>query len=73
MLNQKIVLFLLYHFLKEIIMQFDQFLGYLIFMAIFTMGFWLMIFVLSFVVPIWVAGGIKEMFTGKKKTKKAKN
>lgn len=64
---------MLYHFLKEIIMQFDQFLGYLIFMAIFTMGFWLMIFVLSFVVPIWVAGGIKEMFTGKKKTKKAKN
>lgn len=64
---------MLYHFLKEIIMQFDQFLGYLIFMAIFTMGFWLMIFVLSFVVPIWVIGGIKEMFSSKKKTKKAKN
>lgn len=53
-------------------MELDQFLGFLTFMAIFTMGFWLMIFVLTFVVPIWVAGGIKEMFADKKKAKKSK-
>lgn len=53
-------------------MEFDQFLGFLVFMAIFTMGFWLMIFVLTYVVPIWVIGGIKEMFADKKKAKESK-
>ena len=53
-------------------MEFDQFIGFLIFMGIFTMGFWLMIFVLAFVVPIWVAGGIKDMFSGKKEKKDSK-
>jgi uncharacterized membrane protein len=54
-------------------MEFDQFLGFLVFMSIFTLGFWLMIFVLTYVVPIWVIGGIKEMFADKKKAKQNKD
>ncbi len=53
-------------------MQFDQFLGFLVFMAVITMGFWLMIFVLSYVVPLWVYGGIKEMIAERKANKKKK-
>jgi len=35
-------------------MEFQQYLGFLAFLAIFTMGFWLMIF-LAIVAPYWVS------------------
>ncbi len=41
--------------------EFSQYLGFLGFLAIFTIGFWLMIFLASFV-PYWIFGAIKERF-----------
>lgn len=51
-------------------MEFTQFLGILIFLTIFTMGFWLMILLMTFIVPYWIFGSIKEKLTEGKKTKK---
>ncbi len=52
-------------------MEIGQFLGFLVFMAIFSMGFWLMIFLLTFVVPYWLFGNIKEILKYKRAAKKA--
>jgi hypothetical protein len=35
-------------------MDFSQYSGFVLFMFIFTAGFWLLIFLLSFVVPYWL-------------------
>ena len=40
--------------------EFDQYLGFLIFMTILTMGFWLMILLLTFIIPYWVSGALIE-------------
>jgi hypothetical protein len=37
-------------------MDFSQYSGFLLFMFIFTAGFWLLIFALTFVVPYWLVG-----------------
>jgi len=37
-------------------MDFSQYSGFLLFMFIFTAGFWLLIFTLTFVVPYWLVG-----------------
>lgn len=37
-------------------MDFSQYAGFLLFMFIFTAGFWLLIFALTFVVPYWLVG-----------------
>lgn len=52
-------------------MDIAQFVGFLIFLAIFTMGFWLLIFVLTFVVPYWLYGNFKENRQLKKAAKAA--
>lgn len=41
---------------------FDQYLGFLAFLAIFTLGFWLMIFLITFVIPYWIGGAMLERF-----------
>lgn len=41
-------------------MDLSQFLGFLLFMGVFTMGFWLLIFALTFIVPYWLIGNLKE-------------
>ena len=41
-------------------MDFSQFSGYILFLTILTMGFWLMIFLLTFVIPYWVGGSLLE-------------
>ncbi|HXK00059.1 MAG TPA: hypothetical protein VNJ50_14485 [Gelidibacter sp.] len=51
---------------------FDQYLGFLAFMAILTIGFWLMIFLLTFVVPYWLFGATLENFKEMKAARKAK-
>tara|TARA_B100000614_G_C14275093_1_gene381003 strand:+ start:111 stop:269 length:159 start_codon:yes stop_codon:yes gene_type:complete len=52
-------------------MEFQQYLGFLAFLAIFTMGFWLMIF-LAIVAPYWASSyvfqKIKEFISKKLKT-----
>lgn len=45
--------------------EFQQYLGFLLFLAILTIGFWLMIFLVSFV-PYWLGGAIKELLAERK-------
>lgn len=45
--------------------EFQQYLGFLIFLTIFTMGFWLMIFLINFVF-YWVGGALWEMYKEKR-------
>ncbi len=72
MVNLKInITFEHYKIIREQFMEIGQFLGFLVFMGIFSMGFWLMIFLLAFVVPYWLVGNIKEIFKFKREAKKA--
>ena len=41
-------------------MEFDQYLGFILFLAVLTMGFWLMILLLTFIIPYWVTGSFIE-------------
>ncbi|WP_405571489.1 hypothetical protein [Winogradskyella sp. Asnod2-B02-A] len=52
--------------------EFDQYLGFLAFLTILTIGFWLMIFLLTFVVPYWIFGSSFERLKEIKEEKKAK-
>lgn len=46
--------------------EFDQYLGFLTFLSILTIGFWLMIFLLTFVIPYWLTGSLMEWLQEKK-------
>tara|TARA_B100000575_G_scaffold167761_1_gene134224 strand:+ start:9657 stop:9815 length:159 start_codon:yes stop_codon:yes gene_type:complete len=52
-------------------MEFQQYLGFLAFLGIFTLGFWLMIF-LAIVAPYWASSYVfiklKEFITKKMKS-----
>jgi len=52
--------------------EFDQYLGFLMFLTILTIGFWLMIFLLLFVVPYWLGGNLMEIWKEKREARKAK-
>lgn len=52
--------------------DFDQYLGFLAFLTILTIGFWLMIFLLTFVIPYWIGGSLIERLKEIKEQKKAK-
>ncbi len=52
--------------------EFDQYLGFLAFLTILTIGFWLMIFLLTFVIPYWIGGSLIERMKEIKEEKKAK-
>lgn len=52
-------------------MQFDQYLGFLVFLCIFTAGFWLMLFLTS-ILPYWIGGSLLESYKMKKAAKKEK-
>jgi len=52
--------------------EFDQYLGFLAFLTILTIGFWLMIFLLTFVVPYWLGGNLLEMWKERREAKRAK-
>jgi len=52
--------------------DFDQYLGFLAFLAILTLGFWLMIFLITFVIPYWIGGYLLESFKERRAAKKAK-
>ena len=41
-------------------MEFDQYLGFILFLTVLTMGFWLMILLLTFIIPYWVSGAFFE-------------
>ncbi|MDG2396072.1 MAG: hypothetical protein P8M03_00240 [Flavobacteriaceae bacterium] len=50
--------------------DFDQYLGFLAFLTILTMGFWLMFFLLIFVIPYWLTGAFFEWLNERKDSKK---
>ncbi|GAA3581622.1 MULTISPECIES: hypothetical protein [Snuella] len=52
--------------------EFDQYLGFLAFLTILTIGFWLMIFLLTFVIPYWIGGSLIERIKEIRAEKKAK-
>ncbi|MGV6832524.1 MAG: hypothetical protein ACWA5P_13300 [bacterium] len=52
--------------------EFDQYLGFLAFLTILTIGFWLMIFLLTFVIPYWITGSFLERMKEIRDEKKAK-
>ncbi|PQJ78534.1 hypothetical protein BTO18_04740 [Polaribacter porphyrae] len=58
-------------FKDPIMLDFSEFSGLVLFMFIFTAGFWLLIFLLTFVVPYWIGGTIWENFKLKREAKKA--
>ena len=49
--------------------EFDQYLGFLAFLTILTMGFWLMIFLMA-ILPYWIGGSIQEMLKERKEKKR---
>ncbi|TYB76377.1 hypothetical protein [Bizionia myxarmorum] len=51
---------------------FEQYLGFLAFATILTIGFWLMIFLITFVVPYWIGGALMERLKEMRDEKKAK-
>ncbi|MGC4039552.1 MAG: hypothetical protein QM710_01820 [Flavobacterium sp.] len=51
--------------------EFQQYLGFLLFMTVLTIGFWLMMFLISFIVPYWIFGGVKELLQERKAQKEA--
>ena len=52
--------------------DFDQYLGFLVFLTILTIGFWLMIFLITFVIPYWIGGSLIERLKEMRADKKAK-
>tara|TARA_B100000900_G_scaffold261768_1_gene223100 strand:+ start:138 stop:314 length:177 start_codon:yes stop_codon:yes gene_type:complete len=52
------------------VIEFDQYLGFLAFLAILSIGFWLMIFLLTFVIPYWLTGSFLEWLNEKNTNKK---
>jgi len=53
-------------------MDLSQFSGFLVFLTIFTMGFWLMIFLITFIIPYWIGGALIERMKEIRAEKKAK-
>lgn len=52
-------------------MDFSQFSGVLLFLFIFTAGFWLLIFALTVIVPIWLFGSLWDRRKEDKEKKQA--
>ncbi len=50
--------------------EFDQYLGFLAFLTILTIGFWLMIFLVAFI-PYWITGWAIEGYKLKRAAKRA--
>mgnify|MGYP003432034506 CR=1 FL=1 len=50
--------------------EFQQYLGFLLFLTILTIGLWLMIFLVGFV-HYWLGGAIMELIKGQRATRQA--
>ena len=55
--------------MHENLVEFPQYLGFLAFLTILTIGFWLMIFLITFVVPYWLGGNLLEMWKERKQAR----
>jgi predicted membrane protein len=49
--------------------DFDQYLGFLAFLIILMIGFWLMFFLIS-IIPYWIGGVLLENFKMKREAKR---
>jgi hypothetical protein len=49
--------------------EFDQYLGFLAFITILTIGFWLMFFLVA-IVPYWIGGSVMELMKEKKEQRR---
>ena len=49
--------------------EFDQYLGFIAFLTILTIGFWLMIFLIA-IVPYWIGGSVIELLKEKKEKRR---
>jgi len=65
------IIFAVINFQNTQMLDFSQFSGLVLFMFVFTAGFWLLIFLLTFVVPYWIGGTIWENMKLKRDAKKA--
>lgn len=52
--------------------DFGQYLGFLAFLTILTIGFWLLIF-LTAIIPYWIGGALIERLKEMKEAKKEKS
>jgi hypothetical protein len=70
LLSQRIKLTFVATFkIPENMFEFSQYLGFLLFLTILTIGFWLMFFLVGFV-SYWVGGASWEAFKEKRAKKK---
>jgi hypothetical protein len=49
--------------------EFDQYLGFIAFITILSIGFWLMFFLVG-IIPYWIGGALTEEFKERKKRRK---
>jgi len=54
---------------RRIMFDFDQFLGFLAFLIILMIGFWLMFFLIS-IIPYWIGGALLENFKMKREARR---
>ena len=54
------ILYVIFATTRKDMFEFDQYLGFLAFLTILTIGFWLFFVLLLFVIPYWVFGALKE-------------
>ena len=55
-----VILYLCSNIFYQDMFEFDQYLGFLAFMAIVSMGFWIMFLMMLVVIPYWVVGALIE-------------
>jgi len=67
-----VILYLYSNILYQDMFEFDQYLGFLAFMTIVSMGFWLMFLMLLVVIPYWVVGALIERINELLEERKAK-
>lgn len=49
--------------------EFDQYLGFIAFVVIALMGFWVMLFLMA-ILPYWIGGNVKELLNERKEKKR---
>ena len=67
-----VILYLCINIFYQDMFEFDQYLGFLAFLTIVTMGFWLMFLMMLVVIPYWVVGALIERINELLEERKAK-
>ena len=67
-----VILYLCANISHQDMFEFDQYLGFLAFMTIVSMGFWLMFLMLLVIIPYWIVGALIERINELLEERKAK-